>query len=177
MSEVRRRSTFRTHLILTSVASTGVYAGLIAASLFVPLVAQLDRPGLDTQAAGGIAEQILFLHRNFWPVVLGSLIASIGSALLLYQRMTGPLVRFLHAFRQIARGEVPKPLTLRRIDYLTDEAAVLNEMVEALRVRDGERRAALARCAELLDDLSATSSQAEREPIVEALRDALKGVA
>lgn len=177
MNAKRPRATFRQHLVLTSVASTAVFAALVGASLFIPLVAQLDRPDLDRQSAGGIAEHILYLHRNFWPVVLGALIASVASGLLLYQRMTGPLVRFMNAFAQISRGERPSKLTLRRVDYLTDEAHALNAMIEALGERAAAREAGLVRCLELVDDLAASASGTDdRRRILDELRDALKGI-
>jgi methyl-accepting chemotaxis protein len=177
MTPRRRRSTFRRHLILTSAAATGVFAALVGASLFVPLVAQLDRPGLDRQIAGGIAEHILYLHRSFWPFVLGTLIASVGSGLLLYDRMTGPLVRFVHAFAQISRGELPSKLILRRVDYLGDEADALNAMIEALGERAAARESGLARCQELLSDLAAAaSSNREQAALVGEIQEALKGI-
>jgi methyl-accepting chemotaxis protein len=173
----RRRSTFRRHLVVTSVVTTAVFAALVGASLFIPLVAQIDRPDLDRQAAGGIAEHILYLHRNFWPVVFGALIASAASGLLLYQRMTGPLIRFVSAFAQISRGERPSKLTLRRFDYLTDEADALNAMVEALGERAAAREAGLARCLELVDDFAASESGTDdRRRILDELREALKGI-
>jgi hypothetical protein len=173
MTPRRRRSTFRHHLILTSVACTAVFAALVGASLFVPLVVELDRPGLDHQIAGGIAEHILYLHRSFWPFVFGALIASAGSGMLLYERMTGPLVRFVHAFAQISRGELPPKLILRRIDYLGDETDALNAMIEALSVRASAREAALARCQELLSDLSAPGN-GEQARLIGELQEALK---
>jgi methyl-accepting chemotaxis protein len=171
----RRRSTFRQHLVLTGVASTAVFAALVGASLFVPLVVQLDRSDLDRQTAGVIAEHILYLHRSFWPMVLGALLASAASGALLYQRMTGPLVRFTHAFAQISRGELPRKLILRRVDYLSEEAHALNAMIDALGERAAAREAGLARGLELVDDLAASGTDDQRR-ILDDLRDALKGI-
>jgi hypothetical protein len=177
VSAERRRSTFRQHLVLTSVSSTAVFAGLVGASLFVPLVIQLDRSDLDRQTAGTIAEHILYLHRNFWPMVLGALLASAASGVLLYQRMTGPLVRFMHAFAQVSRGVLPSKLILRRLDYLTDEAHALNAMIDALGERAAARQAGLARGLELVDDLAACASRTDDERrILDDLREALKGI-
>lgn len=176
MSDRRRRSTFRHHLVLTSVVSTLVFATLVGASLFIPLVTQLDRPDLDHQTAGGIAAHMLYLHQSFWPVVLGALLASVASGMLLYQRMTGPLVRFVDAFERISRGELPGPLRLRRMDYLTDEADALNRMIGALRQRALEREEALARCRELLDDLDRPRGDDGERRRVEELREALKAL-
>lgn len=133
MHPPRTRNTFRAHLILTCAISTLSFGALVGASVFVPLAVQLDRPDLDPTLMAGIAQHFLDLHRAFWPVVLGALIASILSAMLLFQRMTGPLQRFVHIFESIARGEVPPPITIRRLDYLTAETAALNRMLEVLR--------------------------------------------
>jgi hypothetical protein len=154
-----------------------VFAALVGASLFVPLVAQLDRPDIDRQIAGGIAEHILYLHRSFWPFVFGALVASVGSGLLLYQRMTGPLVRFVHAFAQISRGEVPSKLILRRVDYLVDEADALNAMIEAIGERVASREAGMTRCQDLISELAASAAgHREQVRLVGELQEALKGL-
>jgi methyl-accepting chemotaxis protein len=139
MSAPRTRNTFRTHLILTCGISTLAFGALIGASVFVPLAVQLDRRDLDPNLMAGIAQHFLDLHRAFWPVVLGALIASILSGMLLFQRMTGPLQRFVQVFESVARGEIPAPMTIRRMDYLSTEAAALNRMLEALREARGAR--------------------------------------
>lgn len=133
MESLRTRNTFRNHLILTSAIATLAFGALTAASLFVPLAVQLDRSDLDPVMMGGISQHFLDLHRAFWPVMLGSLLASILSGMLLFQRMSGPLKRFVSIFESIERGEVPPPITIRRADYLTDETSALNRMLVALR--------------------------------------------
>jgi len=145
MSPQRTRNTFRAHLILTCAISTLSFGALIGASVFVPLAVQLDRPDLAPDVTAGIAQYFLDLHRAFWPVVLGALIASILSGMLLFQRMTGPLQRFVGVFESIARGDVPPPLTIRRLDYLTAEAEALNRMLEALREARADRGSDTAR--------------------------------
>ena len=139
MSPQRTRNTFRLHLVLTCGIATLCFGLLIGASVFVPLAVQLDRPDLDLDVTAGIAQHFLDLHRAFWPVVLGALIASILSGMLLFQRMTGPLQRFVDIFERVARGDVPPPITIRRLDYLTAETEALNRMLEALRAARAER--------------------------------------
>jgi len=133
MHPQRTRNTFRIHLVLTSAIATLSFALLTGTSIFVPLAVQLDRHDLDPTSMGVIAQHFLDLHRAFWPVVLGALIASILSGMLLFQRMTDPLKRFVHIFESIERGDVPPPITIRHLDYLTAETAALNRMLAALR--------------------------------------------
>src|SRR5574338_324645 len=102
MNTPRTRNTFRMHLMLTCGISTLAFGALIGASVFVPLAAQLDRRDLDPAMMAGIAQHFLDLHRAFWPVVLGSLIASVLSSMLLFQRMTSPLQRFVQVFELVA---------------------------------------------------------------------------
>ena len=139
MHPQRTRNTFRIHLVLTCAIATLSFGILTAASLFVPLAVQLDRHDLDPELMGGIAQHFLDLHRAFWPVLLGSLIASILSGMLLFQRMTDPLKRFVRVFASIERGDVPPPITIRRRDYLTGETAALNRMLVALREARNQR--------------------------------------
>jgi len=176
VDEKRQRKMFRIHLMLTSAIATGAFALLVGASLFLPLAAQLDRPDLNAGDAGGIAEHFLYLHRSFWPVVAGALIASIVSGMLLYQRMTGPLVRFVEVFRQIARGEVPERLTLRRVDYLGLESEELNGMIEGLAVRAAERESRAERGAELLEELEGQGLDERGRDAVSELGDVLKAL-
>ncbi len=176
MDEKRQRKTFRHHLVLTSALSTSVFAILVAASLFFPLASQLDRSDLGPGVAGGLAEHFLYLHMSFWPVVAGALIASIVSGMLLYQRMTGPLARFIGVFRRVSGGDVPGPLTLRRADYLSIEAEELNRMLEGLAELAADREARASRCEVLLDEMASLDLGERGRTLVAELLDALKGV-
>lgn len=151
--KVRTLGTLRHHLVITSLFSTFVFAALVGASIFLPLAEALDHSEPASPFAAAIAEHFLSLHARFWPVVLGALLASIGSGLLLYQRMAGPLVRYRMVYRQIAEGRVPEAMAIRRYDYLTSETAALNDLLEALRARATGREARRSRCESLLDEI------------------------
>lgn len=176
MAGARTRNTFRVHLILTSAIATSAFGVLVGASLFIPLAVQLDRPDIDPDMAGGIAAHFLYLHASFWPVFAGSLAASVLSAMLLFQRMTGPLVRMRRVFGRVAEGRVPMPITIRSYDYLSDETRALNGMLEALADRDAERAAGAARCEELVDELTSEPLGDRGRALVSELREALKVV-
>lgn len=175
----RRRvlSTFRLHLVLTSVAVAGTYALVIAAATFAPLVTQLDRGPLDRTALLGIADTILYLHATYWPVVGGMLVATVASAMLLFRRMTAPLVRFDRVFAEVARGEVPDDVRIRDTDYLQDEASALNHMLARLRERASTRARGIAQLEEALAELeAATPRDAKTEAALEQGREGLRAL-
>lgn len=142
--------TFGLHLTLTAACVTGVFALLAAATLFVPLFTRLDESALSPDAKGEIAGYVLHLHRSFWPVVLGSMIASVASGMLLFQRMRAPLVRFVRVYADLAGGRSPEPLTIRGRDYLQEETEALNRMIEAQDARRAALHDELERLGEIL---------------------------
>jgi hypothetical protein len=171
----RSTNTFRLHLALTVAIVTIAFSGVIALALFAPLAAQLGREDLDPAVLGGIAHYTLDMHAGFWPVVLVCLMSSVASGLLLYRRMTGPLPRFVRAFRGVTRGELPPPITIRQVDYLRLECEALNEMLAFLQQRARRIETALADADRIADELLATSELgAEGTRLVEELRDAVK---
>lgn len=150
----RRRETLRTHMILTSVAATAAFAGVIATSLFVPIVTHFESGNFGPDELAGLADHILFLHSGFWPVVAVSLVASIVSALVLFQRMSSPLVRMVRVMQSVEGGHAPKPVVIRSTDYLQGEAQALNAMTEALRIRWAGLRESEARLRDAIEELA-----------------------
>jgi len=84
--------------------------------------------------------------------------------MLLFRRMTAPLVRFVRVYDSLANGEIPKPFQLRRTDYLRPEAEALNAMIVALAARAEREASDLFRLDESLSDLESV----ELEPKPEA---------
>ena|GEM_PF-3510380 len=125
---------FLVHLLLAAIGSTVVFALIIAVASFAPLIARMQSGVPSSGEMLVLADRMLTLHARYWPVVFMSLAAVCGSSLLLFQRMTTPLVRFLRCFQSITNGELPNPIQLRRGDYLTEEAECLNTMMASLRV-------------------------------------------
>lgn len=149
------RRTFQLHLILTSASVSVAFAVVIALAIFVPLAVQLQRTDLDPEAMGGVARFALDLHASFWPVVLVCMIGSVVSGMLLYRRMTRPLIRFVRVFEAVARGDEPRPLRIRDHDYLSAEADALNHMVERVVERGAARRRIARDLQRIADDLEA----------------------
>ncbi len=125
---------FLVRLLLTATGSTTVFALVIAAAMFAPLIARMQSGAPSSSEMLVLADRMLTLHARYWPVVFASFAAVCGSSLLLFARMTAPLVRFLRCFQSVTNGELPHPVQLRRSDYLRDEAKALNSMIASLGV-------------------------------------------
>jgi hypothetical protein len=111
-----------------------VFALVIGAALFAPLIARMQSGAASSNEMLVLADRMLTLHARYWPVVLVSLAAVCLSSVLLFARMTAPLVRFWHCFQSITEGTLPEPIHIRRGDYLADEAECLNRMMASLAV-------------------------------------------
>lgn len=170
-SDRRTLSTFRGHLIATSLLATLVFGVVMALAVFVPLGAQLGAVPVDSDRAVGLADHFLFLHSAFWPVFLLSLLSCVLAASLLYQRMRSPLVRYSKSFAAIVAGSVPDPIVIRAGDYLTEETDALNAMLRTLKARESARRHAAERLDEVMADLVSQGVDAES---LEALREVAK---
>jgi len=77
---------------------------------------------------------------KFFVVLLNRLSLALIAVLLislLYQmiinhKFCGPLVNFSHTFRKIAQGDFTRKVYLRRHDFLKNEAAQVNDMIDSL---------------------------------------------
>ena len=91
--------------------------------------------------------------------------------------MTGPLARYVAAFRAVTRDERPRPITIRRVDYLHAETDALNEMLVHLDERERRITAAMHDLERVADELVGTGQLGpDGLDLVKELRDALKSV-
>jgi hypothetical protein len=167
----RTLRTFRTHLWLSGSIATLCFAVVLGLSIFVPIAMELGRADLRSPEAYGLAQHFLFIHSALWPLVILSLIASVVTANVLFQRMREPLIRFLHCYAAIERGIVPAQLTIRAADYLADETDALNGMIASLRRQQAIRNEAVSRLEEAIGDLA---SRSVPEGVLSELQDIVK---
>ena len=176
-ASARTITTFQLHLVLTLVLLAGAFCLTIGLSIFVPLAIQLGRADLEPNVMGGIGRHALDMHATFWPMVLVCLVASAAGGMILYGRMTSPLIRFLRAFEDVTRGEISEPIVIRKRDYLSREADALNRMLAALATRTRERERAVESMLRIADDLPATASLGiESTELLRELRDLAKAL-
>jgi methyl-accepting chemotaxis protein len=81
------------------------------------------------------ASTFLDLHRLLWPALLVLLLGLSFAFLHISHRVAGPLYRFRRVLRGVAAGTLTMRVRLRTSDYLQDEAAVLDSMIQTMRER------------------------------------------
>jgi hypothetical protein len=130
---VKRRLQFSLLILALSYALFLTFS--VAALLFIPLTFQLNRLAPVSAEASHLADGILFLHGNYWPTVLIPLVIIALHSILTSHKVAGPLYRFSYVFNAVERGNIPKPIRLRKGDYLQDEMEEINRMLAGLRTR------------------------------------------
>jgi hypothetical protein len=126
----------------------------------------------DPDAGDSIAQALAQEDRGRIVLVAAALAAVLvcllGAAVVVTHRIAGPAFAIGRTCRQIAEGCLPRPRPLRSRDLLVDLAEDVEEMVEALRVREAREADLLAAAAATLRDPAATP--AARASAAEALR-------
>lgn len=133
---------------------------VLAVSLFAPLVLQLRDADLASPDAMAPALSILYLHDRFWLPALLAIIAIVLHSVRTTHRIAGPLYRFRRVFEALRDGVLPRPVRLRKGDYLTAEMEVINAALQSLRGRAAQIQGqadALHECLRRLRDQSAAT--------------------
>jgi nitrogen fixation/metabolism regulation signal transduction histidine kinase len=108
---------------------------VLAASLFVPLMMEMERAGEVPENAFRAANLILFIHDHFWLPGLLCLLAVGIHSVRTSHRIAGPIYRLKNVIGSVKQGILPPPLrSLRKGDYLVAEFELINQMVENLRL-------------------------------------------
>jgi hypothetical protein len=133
---VKRQLQF--HLLIMALSYALFFTFSVAALMIVPTVIQMNRLEPVSMEAAHLADGILYLHGHYWPVVIVPLTCIALHSILTSHRIAGPLYRFTHVFNAVERGNIPKPIRLRKGDYLQAEMEDINRMLEYLRTRIGD---------------------------------------
>jgi methyl-accepting chemotaxis protein len=111
---------------------------LLAIPVFSPLMQALDDRSLSWQEKAAVGNELLTLHARYWPWALGAgvvlVIHCIHSSLILFH-VGGPLYRLKSVFPQIGQGNLSIRTTLRKGDFLTPEAELVNQMTVQLNAK------------------------------------------
>jgi methyl-accepting chemotaxis protein len=110
----------------------------LAGFLFLPDFIALHDEDLSLEIRGAAADRVLTLHTRVWPAVL-SLICLLGiHSFRVFLRLVGPLFRFRWAFEKLGKGELNFRVRLRKKDYLTQDAEIINGMIDAFNEKLGK---------------------------------------
>ncbi len=129
-----------------------------AGFLFIPLMVKLDSSGLSLVEQEEVASLILSLHTRLWPAMAIVFVLLAIHSVATSHRIAGALYRFRKVFDEVAGGNLTVRATLRKKDYLDNEAASINRMIEGL----GARVTGLSEeCAALQATLAACAAKAQ----------------
>ena len=111
---------------------------VLGVGVFFPVIAGLES-GKDEDAAVSV---MLYMHEHFWPVAILCVFLAMFVSVQLTHRIAGPLHRIKQCLGFLGKGVFPGATTTRKRDYLKDEVAILNGVVESLAVATDEIKAA-----------------------------------
>jgi methyl-accepting chemotaxis protein len=126
---------------------------VFAAILFVPVMIELNA-SLSGESTSQAADQFLSLHTRVWPAASILFVLLIVHSVLVSHRIAGPLYRFRTFFQAISAGNLSGRVTIRKHDYLHEDARAISAMMASLR----DRISSVKRCHE---ELRGTLNQLE----------------
>lgn len=105
--------------------------GVVVLSVLSPFYADMYGSSslYDQHLAANIF--IVLIERSF-VALLAILIFSFIHQVIISHRFCGPLVNFNKTFEKISHGDLTRKVFLRRHDFLKNEAAQVNEMIDSL---------------------------------------------
>jgi methyl-accepting chemotaxis protein len=160
-----RDSSFAVHLLLATLSMSAAFMVVAGAMTFVPAVLRLEFGGDSLEEIAVVTQEILDIHAVVWPVVVACLIAVAVSSLILFNRMTEPLFRFVKIFESIGQGSFPAPIELRGRDYLRREAKALNDMVAELQSGVGDIKRSQIDLSGTIEEIAEALSQNDPDQI------------
>lgn len=107
-----------------------ILAVTLAFTLLPVLHAMFDTA--DPHAQYQSAQTFLLLAQRLVPAVLLLFLFFFAHLVVMTHRVCGPLVNFTHTFEAMADGDFSRRIQLRQKDYLQDEAALINEVMDNL---------------------------------------------
>jgi methyl-accepting chemotaxis protein len=105
---------------------------ILAVSLFLPDIINMNDEDLSMELRGAAADRILTLHMRVWPAVVAVICIFGLHSFRTFHRIIGPLYRFRWAFDKIRKGDLNFRVRLRTKDYLNKEEELFNEMIDAI---------------------------------------------
>jgi methyl-accepting chemotaxis protein len=107
-----------------------VFAVVIGAVLY-PFYHEIFRIN-DIYAQHYSAKFFIVLLDRLSLALIAVLLISLIYQMIINHKFCGPLVNFSHTFKKIIQGDLTRKIYLRRYDFLKNEAAQVNDMIDSL---------------------------------------------
>ena len=158
-------------LMIMSFSYVILFCAVMGMYLFIPLMMELDKSGIGSDRKLVAANQILYLHKKFWPALFLSLFAICCHSIFISHKIAGPLYRFNLIFKAIKEGIVPTPIRLRKGDYLYSEMENINQMLERLRDKLTELQEAQAHLNRSIIECKDTVGHSSMNELIKKMED------
>jgi len=139
---------------------------ILAVSLFLPDVINMNDENLSMELRGAAADRILTLHMRVWPGIIAVVCIFGLHSFRTFHRVIGPLYRFRWAFDKIKKGYLNFRVKLRTKDYLDKEEEMFNEMLDAIAGKWKDIQSASEQALKSLDSLEKSVSETRGRPQV-----------
>jgi nitrate/nitrite-specific signal transduction histidine kinase len=144
----------------------------LAVFMFVPDIVRLQDQSLAFQDRAAAADKMLILHARVWPAILLVICLVALHSFRFFHRLIGPLYRFRQVYEQVRNGELNLRVKIRKKDYLHEDEAALNDMLETLCEKWRNMQQTTENALRSLDTVEQTGATATNWP--ETREDALR---
>jgi len=154
----------------------------LAVFMFVPEIMRLQDQSLPFDARAAAADKMLTLHARVWPAILLVICLVALHSFRFFHRLIGPLYRFRQIYERVRNGELNLKVKIRKKDYLHEEEAALNDMLETLSRKWRNMQQTTENALRSLDALEQTGTHAnnwkeDREALLRVHRHHLETLA
>jgi len=122
---------FQYRLMLFQLAQFITVALVVLGALYVPLLMKLDRSNLTELQKIEVSNQLMGLHQllpTLW-IVFGLIVIL---SIIVSNRVAGPIYQIQTILKAVSTGNLTRRLTLRKHDYMTEDATIVNAMIDRL---------------------------------------------
>ncbi len=158
-------------LLFSSIFNIFLFLTVVGAALFIPLFVELEKGSGSLEFRQATAEIILYLHANFWPAALFSLVLIGLLSVRTSHRIVGPLYKITLAIESLKNGRLPKSVRGRDGDFLAPEIDITNQMLDILRMRVTEIQSAQAELNDAIAQCHNIIGHASTEEIIQRMND------
>ena len=144
----------------------------LAIFMFVPDIVRLQDQSLSFHARAAAADKMLILHTRVWPAILLVICLVALHSFRFFHRLIGPLYRFRQVYQKVRDGDLNLRVKIRKKDYLHEDEAALNDMLETLCEKWRNMRQTTENALRSLDTLEQTGTHANNWQA--SLEDALR---
>lgn len=117
-------------IILIYVLVTIIISGVM---MFLPSIMELSS-GEATARQQRAAQEILLMHKRFWPALIVVLFFISAHSMIIFHRIFGPLYRFREIFKMVTNGDLSVVAKIRKNDFLHTEEIAIREMITSLKI-------------------------------------------